>query len=156
MFNWFKKVFKTEKNVAIFVDGPNMLRKELSIDLKQIKDIAKQFGKIKIGRVYLNQFAPTKLAEAVVNQGFEIKTSVGDVDVMMAVDATATAFNSHIDVICMVTRDSDFLPAIQKAKENGKETAAILVDESSAAALKNTVDYIVILNKMNQTERRNR
>ncbi len=149
LFNWLKNILKTEKNVAIFVDGPNMLRKELSVDLKQIKDIAIQFGKIKVGRVYLNQFAPTKLAEAVVNQGFEIKTSVGDVDVMMAVDATATAFNPHIDVICMVTRDSDFLPAIQKAKEQGKTTAAILVDESSAAALKNTVDYIVILNKNN-------
>jgi len=143
----FGNVFKKQKNVAVFVDGPNMLRKELNIDLKQIKDIVKQFGNIKIGRVFLNQFAPTKLSEAVVNQGFEVAISVGDVDVMMAVDAAVTAFNKNIDVICFVTRDSDFIPALQKAKSLGKETVAVLVDESSAAALKNSADYIVILNK---------
>lgn len=143
MIELFKK-FK-RKNIAVFVDGPNMLRKELNIDLHQVKEIIKSFGKIKIGRVYLNQYAPTKLAEAVVNQGFEIKISVGDVDVMMAVEATAAAFNDNIDTICLVTRDSDFLPAMVQAKAHGKETIVILVDESSAAALKNSADYIVVL-----------
>jgi len=95
----------------------------------------------------LNQYAPTKLSEAVVNQGFEVAISVGDVDVMMAVEAAVTSFNKHIDVIAFVTRDSDFIPALQRAKANGKETVAVLVDESSAAALKNCADYIVILNK---------
>lgn len=145
--SWLNNFFTKKKNVAVFVDGPNMLRKELNINLKQIKDIASNFGKIKIGKVFLNQFAPTKLSEAVVNQGFEIAISVGDVDVMMSVEATTTAFNKNIDVICFVTRDSDFIPALQKAKSMGKETVAILVDESSAAALKNSADYIVILNK---------
>lgn len=144
---FMKKLINNKKNIAVFVDGPNMLRKELNIDLRQIKDILKEYGNIRIGKVFLNQFAPTKLSEAVVNQGFQVETSVGDVDVMMAVDATYTAFNKNIDIICMVTRDSDFIPAIQKAKSLGKETIAILVDESSAAALKNTVDYIIILNK---------
>jgi len=145
--SWFKNLVNKKKNIAVFVDGPNMLRKELNVDLKQIKEIVTQFGTIKIGKVFLNQFAPTKLSEAVVNQGFEVEISVGDVDVMMAVEATATAYNKNIDVICFVTRDSDFIPALQKAKAIGKETIAILVDESSAAALKNCADYIVILNK---------
>lgn len=152
---FMKKLLSNKKNIAVFVDGPNMLRKELNIDLRQIKDILKDYGNIRIGKVFLNQFAPTKLSEAVVNQGFQVETSVGDVDVMMAVDATYTAFNKNIDIICMVTRDSDFIPAIQKAKSLGKETIAILVDESSAAALKNTVDYIIILNKMNQQNNNN-
>ncbi|PIU22643.1 MAG: TIGR00288 family protein [Candidatus Diapherotrites archaeon CG08_land_8_20_14_0_20_30_16] len=145
--SWFKNLVSKKKNIAVFVDGPNMLRKELNVDLKQIKDIATQFGTIKIGKVFLNQFAPTKLSEAVVNQGFEVAISVGDVDVMMAVEAATIAYNKNIDVICFVTRDSDFIPAIQKAKALGKETVAILVDESSAAALKNCADYIVILNR---------
>jgi uncharacterized protein (TIGR00288 family) len=152
---FIKKLLNKSKNIAVFVDGPNMLRKELNIDLRQIKDILKDYGKIKIGKVFLNQFAPTKLSEAVVNQGFQVETSVGDVDVMMAVEATYTAFNKNIDLLCFVTRDSDFIPAIQKAKIMGKETMAILVDESSAAALKNTVDYIIILNKMPQNPQNN-
>jgi uncharacterized protein (TIGR00288 family) len=145
--NWFKKRLKGDKNIAVLVDGPNMLRKELSIDLHQIKNIVKQFGSIKIGKVYLNQYAPSKLAEAVVNQGFEIITCVGDVDVMMAVEATAIAHNPKIDIICLVTRDSDFIPAINKTKELGKSTIVVSVDESSAAALKNSADIVVILEK---------
>ena len=152
MINFFKKLTHTKK-VAVFVDGPNMLRKELNIDLHRIKEITNSFGKIKVGRVFLNQYAPTKLVEAVVNQGFEIITTVGDVDVKMAVEATASAFNPNIDVIVFVTRDSDFLPALVKAKENGKETVVILVDESSAAALKHSADYIVVLENKRRSRR---
>lgn len=144
MISFFKKL-ASRKNIAVFVDGPNMLRKELNIDLHYIKSILQEFGHIKIGKVFLNQYAPTKLSEAVVNQGFEVAISATDVDVMMAVEATVAAFNDKIDIICFVTRDSDFLPALMKAKARGKETIVILVDESSAAALKNSADYIVVL-----------
>ena len=58
-------------NIAVYVDGPNILRKELGIDLKDVKKAIEQFGRIKIGKVFLNQYASNKLLEAVVNQGFE-------------------------------------------------------------------------------------
>lgn len=142
------KLKKTKtKTVAVFIDGPNMLRKEFSLDLNKIKGTINKLGVIKIGRVYLNQFAPSKLVEAVVNQGFEVSVCVSDIDVLMAVEATETIFNPNIDVICLVTRDADFLPVIVKAKQHGKDVAVILVDESSGAALKNAADYIIILDK---------
>jgi len=147
----FEKVWdrlrKKTKNVAVFIDGPNMLRKEFSLDLNKIKGLINKWGVIKIGKVYLNQFAPSKLVEAVVNQGFEVSVCVSDIDVLMAVEATETVFNTNIDIICLVTRDSDFLPAIVKAKQHGKDVAVILVDESSGSALKNAADYVIILDK---------
>ncbi len=144
-----KKLIKKreKKNLAVFVDGPNILRKELKINLQEISQVLKNLGKIKIARTYLNQYATDKLVEACVNEGFEPIIVVGDVDVYMAVDATEACFNANIDTIVFVTRDSDFLPALIKAKRNGKETVVVLVEEASAVALKNTADRVIILQK---------
>ncbi|HIH21926.1 MAG: TIGR00288 family NYN domain-containing protein [Candidatus Diapherotrites archaeon] len=138
---------KPGKRLAVFVDGPNILRKEFSIDLREVKKSLAPFGQIKVGRVFLNQFASQKLVEACNNQGFESIITVGDVDVAMAVDATETIFNPMIDGIVWVTRDSDFLPSLIKAKRYGKDTIVVLVDESAAAALKNSADFVVVLKK---------
>lgn len=134
-----------EKNIAVFIDGPNILRKDLSIGLEDITTALKKFGRIKIGKVFLNQYASNKLVEACVNQGFESVISVGDVDVSMAVEAFESVFNPSIDVVAMVTRDADFLPTIVKAKRYGKETVVVLAEEASAVALKNTADHVVVL-----------
>jgi uncharacterized protein (TIGR00288 family) len=136
---------KKQRNLAVFVDGPNILRKELGIDLESIKEVLEKYGNLKIARIFLNQFASNKLVEAVVNQGFETILTVGDVDVAMASDATEAIFNKGIHAIAFVTRDSDFLPAIMKAKRYGKETIVVLAEESSAAALKNTADVVIVL-----------
>lgn len=136
---------KKRKNLAVFVDGPNLLRKDLGVDLEMIKKVLEKYGNFKIARVFLNQFASNKLVEAVVNQGFETVLTVGDVDVAMASDATEAVFNRAIHAIAFVTRDSDFLPAIMKAKRYGKETIVVLAEEASAAALKNTADIVIVL-----------
>jgi len=136
---------KKQRNIAVFVDGPNILRKELGIDMESIKKVLEKHGNLKIARVFLNQFASNKLVEAVVNQGFESILTVGDIDVAMASDATEAVFNKSIHSIAFVTRDSDFLPAIMKAKRYGKETIVVLAEEASAAALKNTADVVIVL-----------
>ena len=135
------------KNLAVLVDGPNILRKELGVDLGDIKKALLKLGNLKIAKVFLNQYASNKLVEAVVNEGFESIITVGDIDVAMGVDATEAIFNDTIHSIVFVTRDSDFLPAIVKAKKYGKETIVVLVDEAAAAALKNTADSVIILGR---------
>lgn len=142
-----KQGLDSNKGIAVFVDGPNILRKELHINLEEVKQALQPFGRMRIGKVFLNQFASDKLVEACVNQGFEPIITVGDVDVSMAVDATEAIFNPGVQVLALVTRDADFLPVIVKAKRMGKETIVVLAEEASAAALKNTADTIVFLNK---------
>jgi len=142
-----KKKEKNDKNIAVFVDGPNILRRELKVDLAEVKKIVSKFGRIKIGRVFLNQYASDKLVEAVVNQGFESIITVGDIDVSMAADAVEAIYNPNIQAIAFVTRDSDFLPAIIKAKREGKETIVIIAEEASAVALKNNADHVIVLQK---------
>jgi len=139
-------------NVGIFVDGPNVVRKEFDLDLDELREKTEEFGNIKIGKVFLNQYASDKLIEAIISQGFEAELGLGgekakesDVDVYMAVNAVEAVFNDDIDTIILVTRDTDFLPVIQKAKEYGKETVVMGMDPGFSTALKNAADHVVEL-----------
>ncbi len=141
-------------SVAIFVDGPNMLRKEFMIDLGEVRRIARKFGRIAIAKVFINQYAPEKLIEAVINEGFECVMVLGqkadmetsaDVDVSLATSAMEAVITKEVDTLVVVTRDADFLPVIQKAKEYGKRTVIIGADEGFSASLQNAADLVEIL-----------
>jgi len=148
----FKDKVNGEPNVAVYVDGPNVVRKEFDLDLDELRNKVEEFGNIKVGKVFLNQYASDKLIEAIVSQGFEAALGLGgekakesDVDVYMAVNAMESVFNDDIDVVVLVTRDTYFLPVIQKAKEYGKETVIIGMDPGFSTALKNAADQVVTL-----------
>lgn len=146
----FKGKVSGEPNVAVYIDGPNVIRKEFDLDLDVLRERISELGNIKVGKVFLNQYASEKLIEAIVSQGFEAALGLGgekdkesDVDVYMAVNAMEAVFNESIDVIVLVTRDTDFLPVIQKAKEHGKETVIIGMEPGFSTALKNAADKVI-------------
>jgi uncharacterized protein (TIGR00288 family) len=133
------------KNIGLLVDGPNMLRKEFSLNLDLVREIISEYGNMRVGKVLLNQYASDKLIEAIVNQGFTPIVVAGDTDVYMAVEAMELIYNPNIDIIALMTRDADFLPIINKAKENGKETIVIGAEPGFSAALQNSADDAIIL-----------
>lgn len=135
-----------EKSVGLLIDGPNMLRNEFNLDLEIIKEIVNETGKLKVAKVLMNQYASDKLIEAVVNHGFSPITVAGDVDVQLAVEAFELIYNHNIDVIALMTRNADFLPLINIAKENGKETMVIGAEPGFSIALKNSADNAIVLN----------
>lgn len=141
---FFKEKNKERKNIALMVDGPNMLRKEFQIDLEVVRDILKRYGDIKVGRVFLNQYASDKLVEAIENQGFEPIIGSGDVDVRLAVDAMEMVYSPTIDTIAIVTRDADFKPVLAKANANGKETIVFGAEPGLSIALKNVADFVIV------------
>jgi uncharacterized protein (TIGR00288 family) len=123
-----------------------MLRNEFNLDLEMIKGIVSENGTIKVAKVLMNQYASDKLIEAVVNQGFTPIIVAGDVDVQLAVEAFELVYNPNIDVIALMTRNADFLPLINIAKENGKETMVIGAEPGFSVALKNSADSAIVLN----------
>jgi len=138
--------------VALFVDGPNMLRKEFMVDLRELKKRMLKYGRVIIARVFLNQFAPEKLIEAVINEGFECvmimaeqDEEASDVDVALAVSATEATLTKDVDVIALATRDADFLPVILKAKEYGKKTVVLGADPGFSICCRNAADYVEML-----------
>ncbi len=153
MITIFKKKPKTsEKNLAVFIDGPNIIRKEFEVNLDKLREDIKKRGKIKVGKVFLNQYASNKLIEAVISQGFEPSFGLGekdaesDVDVYMAVNVMDAIQNPHINTIVLVTRDADFLPVVQRAKKVGKEVIIYGTEPGFATALKNAADEAVVIN----------
>jgi uncharacterized protein (TIGR00288 family) len=149
MFERVKKRLKKAKiggkNIGLLVDGPNMLRREFDFDLTKVRNQLSAYGEIKVGKVFLNQFAPEKLIEAIVNQGLEpIVVTTDDVDAPMAAEAMDLIYNQHIDTIALMTRDADFQSVLLKAKSHGKGTIVIGSDPLSVA-LKNTADHVIMV-----------
>lgn len=152
VFGFRKRLAEESKpRVAVFVDGPNMIRKEFSIDLRELRNRVEKYGRIVMGKVFLNQFASEKLIEAVANEGFEVIVALGDpeqktdVDVTVTVHAMEAIYDSNIQVIALASRDADFLPLIQKAKERGKITVLIGAPSGLATSLKNAVDHVEMM-----------
>lgn len=144
-----QKTVTDKPNVALFVDGPNMLRKEFSIDLRELKKRVQKYGRITIARVFLNQFAPEKLIEAVINEGFECvmilaeqEEEASDVDVALAVSVIEAILTKELDVIAVATRDADFLSVVQKAKEYGKTVVVLGAEPGFSVCLKNAADHV--------------
>jgi len=152
VFGFRKRLAEESKpRVAVFVDGPNMIRKEFSIDLRDLRNRVEKYGRIVVGKVFLNQFASEKLIEAVANEGFEVIVALGDpeqktdVDVTVTVHAMEAIYDSNIQVVALASRDADFLPLIQKAKEKGKITVLIGAPSGFATSLKNAADHVEMM-----------
>lgn len=151
MFERFKRGIKPRPSVALFVDGPNLIRKEFGINLDEVRRRVEKYGRLVIGKVFLNQFAPEKLIEAVANQGFEPVIALGeieeksDVDVAVAVHAMEAIYNPNIDMVALASRDADFLVLFQKIKEHGKKTILIAYSQGLATSLRNAADYVELL-----------
>ena len=132
------------KNIAILIDGPNVIRKDVRLDLVQVKREVEKHGTIKVAKIFLDQYASDKLIEAMTNQGFEPIITTGDVDVSMAVEAVVQSFNPAIGTIALLTRDIDFRPVLVQAKELGKKTIVIGNEPGFSVALRNTADIVII------------
>jgi uncharacterized protein (TIGR00288 family) len=136
---------------AVFVDGPNMIRKDAKIDLAEVKDLLAKEGRINSAFVYVDQYASHKLIEAVINQGYKAVITSGDVDVAMAVDSVYYAATSRdVTAIVFVTRDTDFVPAITRIKEMGKKVYIVSLRFGFSAALSHYADRLVMLEQKHE------
>ena len=138
------KKSKKDRNIALLIDGPNVIRKDVRLDLVALRKKVEEHGNIKVSKIFLDQYASDKLIEAMTNQGYEPVITTGDVDVTMAVEAMVQVYNPHVHTIALMTRDIDFVPVLVKAKEFGKETIVIGSEPGFSVALKNTADIVIM------------
>lgn len=111
--------------VALFVDGPNVLRDEFDVDLDDVREAAAAFGRPAATRLYLDEHATPGLIQAAEARGFEVVVTSGDVDVRLAVDLTRFVVEGRADVVAVASRDTDFKPAVETANAYGLRTVAI-------------------------------
>lgn len=139
----FKRLFSDSKKRALLVDGPNILRDEFDIRLEDLREKAEEGGSLNVARVYLNHRASSPLIEAVETNGMEPVVTSGDVDVRLAVDAVELALEGFDLVIA--TRDADFKPAIEKAKEAGAKVLILGPSSGFSSALESVSDNVIFV-----------
>jgi len=126
------------RRVGLYVDGPNVLRDEFDVDLDDLTEIAGAEGAVAIRRLYLDEHAPASLIQAGEARGYEVVTTSGDIDVRLGVDATAAAVQGTLDVLIVVSRDTDFKPVLERAARAGVRTVAVAPGEHGRSdALRN-------------------
>ncbi|MFC7175673.1 NYN domain-containing protein [Halosegnis marinus] len=124
--------------VGLFVDGPNVFREEFDVDLDDVRDAARTEGRLAVTRLYLDEGAPPELIRAAEARGFETTVTSGDVDVKLAVDATEFVVAGELDTLVVVSRDTDFKPALEVANRHGLRTVAVAPGEHGRSdALRN-------------------
>ncbi|GAB3418777.1 NYN domain-containing protein [Haloparvum alkalitolerans] len=111
--------------VALFVDGPNVLREEFDVDLDDVREAAEAEGQLVTTRLYLDEHATPGLIQAAEARGYEVVVTSGDVDVKLAVDATRYAAEERAGTIAIASRDTDFKPVVETANSYGIRTLAI-------------------------------
>ena len=143
-----KSLFKREKKIAIFVDGPNILRtvKGHRIKLEDINEVANFLGAIIEKTVFLNQKASNGLMDAVVNSGYTPIVSTGDLYVTMGIHAIEHCHKGTTDLTLICSRDARISPILMKLKEKGKEVAVAGFDPGFSVAIKGLADHVFELN----------
>ena len=143
---------RDEPTVGLFVDGPNMLRKEFMIDLRELRRRTQKYGRIMVAKVFINQFAPEKLIEAIINEGYKCEMilavqeeDANDVDVALSVAATEAAITRSVDFVAIASRDADFLPVVQKAKEYGRKVIVFGAEPGFSSSLQNAADFVEMM-----------
>jgi uncharacterized protein (TIGR00288 family) len=115
--------------VALFVDGPNVLREEFDVDLDDVLAAARDAGRVATARLYLDEHATPGLVQAAEARGFEVVVTSGDVDVKLAVDATRFVVEGRADVLAVASRDTDFKPVVEAANAEGARTLVVVPGE---------------------------
>jgi uncharacterized protein (TIGR00288 family) len=139
-----------DPRVALFVDGPNVLRDEFDVDLDEVREAAAAVGRPAVTRLYVDEHATPELIQAAEARGFEVVVTSGDVDVKLAVDLTRIAVEGGADVVAIASRDTDFKPAIEAANARGLRTLAIAPGEHGRSdALRNAAADSVTLDESN-------
>jgi len=134
--------------VALFVDGPNVLREEFDVDLDDVRIAAEAEGQLVTTRLYLDEHATPGLIQAAEARGFEVVVTSGDVDVKLAVavDAARFAAEGRMSTLAIASRDTDFKPVVEIANSYGIRTLAIAPGEFGRSdALRNATNDSVTL-----------
>ncbi len=134
------------RTVGLFVDGPNVFREEFDVDLDELRRVGDGLGRTGVRRLYLDEHATPGLVRAAEARGFEVVVTSGDVDVKLAVDATAALAEGRLDTLAIASRDTDFKPVLEYAGSVGVGTVAIAPGSYGRSdALRNAADDALTL-----------
>lgn len=150
-----EKSEKTEKQIAILIDGDNISPKYAAY----IRQEAAMIGRIKIFRLYGSIISPTVKSwygvmpkygiSPVLQISYSQRKSIADQ--ALTIDAMDILYSGEINTICLVTSDSDFTKLAYRIKESGKELIG-MGEQKTNESLAQACDEFKVLDLIYQVE----
>jgi uncharacterized protein (TIGR00288 family) len=137
-----------EKRIAIFVDGPNFLRKigDRSVKLDEIEEKIEGLGDVFLKKVLLNEHAGENLIKAITNSGYEPVVTPHNIYIALSIEVMkAINLSKKPDLILLASRHAKITPILQKIKDKGIETAVMGFEPGFSIAVKKTSDGVYVL-----------
>lgn len=147
---------KASKRVGIYVDYPNLIGGAINhrayADFEFLKRTSDNLGRVVIAKCYAinncsekDKYAFLKLERL----GFKLElretptndsSRRKDIDPILITDYMQDIYNSNLDIMIIVSDDSDFVHPMRVAKEKGIKCIAIVSEYKKARVLAETAD----------------
>ncbi|MHA2357880.1 MAG: NYN domain-containing protein [Candidatus Heimdallarchaeaceae archaeon] len=137
-----------EKKIAVFVDGPNFLRKvkNRQIKLEEVDEKIQDLGRASIKKVILNEHASKNLIQAITNSGYKPLVSHHDTYITLAVEVMeAIKDGKNVDVVVIASRHARVTPILAKVKEKGLETVVLGFEPGFSIAVQKMANQTLFL-----------
>lgn len=154
-------------NLAVFVDYDNVAigardARYGTVDMQLVLERLLDKGKIVVKKAYAD-WADYKSAKKPMHEAaFELieipKTSYSgknSADIRLVVDALDLCYTkSHVDLVAIVSGDSDFSPLVSKLRENGKTVVGVGVKNSTSNLLVENCDEFIYYDDLVRAKRK--
>lgn len=134
---------KGEYKIAVLVDVPNTQE----LDYDDVQETIEEYGTIDIYEAFFQSHSGIQFIEALEYKGFEtiVVENLKDVDTTLVARGSEIICSERyrdIDLVTIVSGDSDYLPLVYQARDYRKKTLVIACNNNSfSPKLRESADY---------------
>ncbi len=138
-----KQKLGKKKKLGLFVEGGLLLKGRDLEGLKLINEPLEELGSIRVSKIFFDHAIDEKMMDEIVSAGFSPIMLSGDIDVHIAIEALELILEDKADMIAIVANNSNYIPVLNFAREEGKETVVITDSKSEDKSLENFADILI-------------
>ena len=143
-------------HIALLIDAENISYQ----DLPQILEEVPRYGKIVLKAIYGNWSAPhlqrwREYAEAhnfKIRQHTHVENSKNSSDMKLIMDAMQILYQTKVDTFCLVTNDTDYVPLVEKIRDEKRFVIVAGYEHVSTALLGKCHYFITLVHEQSVTE----
>ncbi len=138
-----KKKLSKKKKIGLFVEGSLLLKDRNLEELRLITGPLEELGSIRVSKIFFDHAIDERVMDEIVNVGFSPIMLSGDIDVHIAIEALELILEDKVDMIAIVANNPNYIPVLNFAREEGKETVVITDSKSTDTSLENFADILI-------------
>ena len=122
---------------------PNFVVKTRKLQVHSTKELLKEKQELIDSMDLCNNCKPI-VNENILDAIGNVKKKEKGVDVMLAVDLVESAITRKADYLILISGDSDFIPAMELAKENNGEVLSVSLAKGYSRELRENFKFLVL------------